>query len=120
MKDLSVLVNDEANFKPQLIKAIKKAKARSDWVLRTFISRGEYEMKTLWKSLIHPTLDYCSQLWSLVAISENINLVESVQRAFTKRIQGIYNVEYKDRLKKLNLLSTERWTQRYKIMYAGR
>ena len=86
-------MDDEVHFKPQLLKAVKKAKARSAWVLRTFISRGENEMKTLWKSLIRPHLDYCSQLWSPATISENINLMESVQRAFTKRIQGIYNLE---------------------------
>ena len=117
VKDLGVLVDNEASLRPQLLKSIKKAQARSTWVLRTFVSRGELEMKTLWKSLIRPHLDYCSQLWSPATISSNINMMEATQREFKKRIQGMHNLEYKDRLKKLKLLFTERRTQRYKIIY---
>ena len=81
------------------MKAVKKAKAKSSWVLRSFISRGKYEMVTLWKSLARPHLDYCSQLWAPATVSKNINMMESVQRNFTKRIVGLWNVPYKDRLK---------------------
>ena len=117
VKDLGVMIDDEASFKPQLIKAVKKAKAKSSWVLRTFITREKYEMVTLWKSLIRPHLDYCSQLWAPSTVSNNINLMESVQRAYTKRIKGMFYMECRDILKALGLLSTERRTQRYRIIY---
>ena len=41
-----------------------------------------------------------------------INAIEQVQRKFTKYINGFYDMSYEDRLKKLNLTSSEYWRHR--------
>ena len=46
-------------------------------------------MLTLFKSLVLSRLDYGSQLWSPFK-AKDIRLLESVQRAFTKHIQGMH------------------------------
>ena len=74
-------------------------------------------MKTLWKTLILPHLDYCSQLWSGSLNPTVISDLEGPQRAFTKRINGMRTKSYWTRLKELQLLSIERRFERYKILY---
>ena len=73
-------------------------------------------MKTLWKSLVQPRLDYCSQLWS-PSDQESINRLESVQRHFTSKVTEIKDLDYWDRLKKLQLYSQERRRERYLIIF---
>ena len=64
VKDLGVLLTDDAKFKKHINSMIKKATELVGWVLRTFKSRSKEVMTTLWKSLISHHLDYCSQLWN--------------------------------------------------------
>ena len=66
-------------------------------------------MLTLFKSLVLSRLDYGygSQLWSPYK-AKDIRLLESVQRAFTKHIQGMHTYSYADRLSMLKLYSLQR------------
>ena len=57
---------------------------------------------------VRPTLDYCSNLWSPYRKSE-IDLIESVQRRFTKCLKGMKGLQYSDRLKYLAIESLELW-----------
>ena len=61
-------------------------------------------------------LDYGSQLWSSYK-AKDISLLESVQRAFTKHIQGMHTYSYADRLSMLKLYSLQRRRDRYTIIY---
>ena len=51
---------------------------------------------------VRPLLEYCSPVWSPCSITA-INKLESVQRAFTKRLRGMSSMNYDDRLKLLGL-----------------
>ena len=73
-------------------------------------------MLTLFKSLVLSRLDYGSQLWSPFK-AKDIRLLESVQRAFTKHIQGMHTYSYADRLSMLKLYSLQRRRDRYTIIY---
>ncbi|XP_076066688.1 uncharacterized protein LOC143040028 [Oratosquilla oratoria] len=88
----------------------------ASWVLRTFSSREPQVMLTLWRALVQPTLDYCSQLWSPHEKGE-IQRLEAVQRSFTRQIQGMRELNYWDRLKELNLFSQQRRRDRYRAIY---
>ena len=55
---------------------------------------------------MRPLLEYCSPVWAPVYISD-ISLIESVQRRFTKRISGMKDLSYQQRLNKLNLETLE-------------
>ena len=51
---------------------------------------------------MRPIVEYNSVIWSPVA-KHDIELVEKVQRCFTKRLRGLRNLSYCDRLTKLGL-----------------
>src|SRR5437870_13784322 len=59
-----------------------------------------------YKSYILPILNYCSPVWSPSSVGD-ILLLESVQRVFTKKIPGLENLSYFDRIKLLNLPTLE-------------
>ena len=48
-------------------------------------------------SYVRPILEYCSVIWSPSTLAD-IDLLEDVQRFCTKRLQGLWDVPYSDRL----------------------
>lgn len=84
-------------------------------------------MKTLLKLLVRSQAEYCSVLWSPTD-QKQINLIETVQRDFTRRISKFqeYDEElkmprcmksYADRLQELKLYSLQRRRERLQILY---
>ena len=73
-------------------------------------------MITIWKTIIQPRLDYCSQLWS-PGDQGNISKLESVLRSFTAKIAGCENLDFWQHLQFLKLLSQERRRERYMIIF---
>ena len=72
-------------------------------------------MVTVWKCIVQPKLDYCSQLWS-PSDQANITRLESVMRNFTSTIEGCENMDYWERIASLCLYSQERRRERYQIL----
>ena len=63
-------------------------------------------MINIYKSLVRPNLEYCVQLWNPIPKNGNWALImelESVQRKYTRFVDGIGLLPYKDRLKKLRI-----------------
>ena len=57
----------------------------------------------LWSALqsyVAPIAMYCSQVWSPL-LHQDINVIEKVQRRYTKYLHGMSNLSYDDRLKQL-------------------
>ena len=72
-------------------------------------------MTTLYKSLVRSLLEYCCPLWNLSKVAE-IQLIEGVQRTFTSRVSGLKNLNYRERLSELKLMSLQRRRERYIIL----
>ena len=66
--------------------------------------------------MVIPLLDYCSQLWNPSQKGE-IQSLEEIQRAFTRKIDGLKDLSYWERLEKLSLYSLERRRERYGALY---
>ena len=64
VKDLGVIMTNDGKFDDHINVVVSKVNNLVSWILRTFEARDEKTMLTLWKSLVIPHLDYCSQLWS--------------------------------------------------------
>ena len=73
-------------------------------------------MMTLWKALVQPILDYCSQLWCPIRPGQ-IKQLEKIQKSFTRKISLGEKLNYWERLKQLRLFSQERRRERYRVIY---
>ena len=116
LRDLGIEISSDFTFKVHITKTVTSASRLAGWALRTFRRRGVGLMKTLWKCMIQPKLDYCSQLWS-PADQLSINTIETVQRHFLSRVVGLETMHHWDRLKTLNLPSQERRRERYMVIF---
>ena len=117
VKDLGVYINNKGDFTDHIINKTIKAKQACGCILRSFITRDEIPLMTLFRSIVQPIIDYCSVVWSPYKKKE-ICEIEQIQRNFTKKIKGMENLEYHERLKKLKIYSCERRRERYDILYA--
>ena len=76
------------------------------WVVRNVITREQSVMLNIFKSLIRPHIEYCVQIWSPTARHGNWGIImeiEDVQRRFTRMVDGIGLLPYKERLSKLSI-----------------
>ena len=116
VKDLGVTMSNDCKFTEHIKTVTKTANLKCAWVLRVFRTRASFPLLTLWKSLVLPILDYCSQLWS-PNTPGLIQTVELVQVNFLKKISGMPGLDYWDQLKHLKLFSLQRRREKYICIY---
>ena len=116
VKDLGITIQDNAKFDTQLNNIVIKCRRIAGYILRTFKTREQNVMIHLFKMLILPIAEYCSQLWS-PTYEGDILKIENIQRSFTKRISGMEDKNYVQRLSELSLYSLQRRRERYQIIY---
>ena len=73
---------------------------------RNIESRSPNVLLRLYKSIVRPHLEYAVQAWA-PWMKKDIELVESVQRRFTRMITGMQDLSYEERLARLRLRSLE-------------
>ena len=112
LRDLGVEISRDLTFNVQIQNVINSASKLAGWGLRTFRRRSKLTMMTIWKCLVQPKMDYCSQLWS-PSSQAAINQLEGVQRHFTSKIEGLEGKDYWARLAELKIYSQERRRERY-------
>ena len=115
-RDLGITMKDDATFSEHIAAIAKKGKRQAGWALRTFQSRNASLMLTLLKALIQPLLEYGCEIWN-PHLQMDITKLENVQRNFTRRIEGMEEFDYWERLQELKLNSLERRRERYMIIY---
>ena len=106
IKDLGVTVDRELKFNIHINNIVQQANQRASQILRCFLSRNPITLVRAFKTYIRPILEYASTRWSPSYIHQ-INLLESVQRSFTRRIPGCSHLSYIDRLAFLKLQTLE-------------
>ena len=94
-----------------------KVKQRIGWVFRNFMSRDHTILKTIWRSIIQPHIDYCSPLWFDPNNLSQLRSIENLQRLYTRRFSGLGDLNYWERLHTLKMFSQERRLERYRIIY---
>jgi hypothetical protein len=113
LRDLGVLLDSDLSFTLQIEKVVNSASQMVGRGLRTFRGRSSYLTLTLFKSLVQPHLDYCSQLWSPTS-QFSINKIEQVQKSLVSKITDnkLRGLSYWRKLKTLHLYSQERRRER--------
>ena len=115
VRDLGVHITPDLNWSPHINLIADKGRQLISWVLSVFHNRSEEIMMCLYKSLIRSRLEYASPLWNPYK-QEDIKTLESVQRQFTSRIEGLSDLSYYERLQALKILSLQRRRERFIII----
>jgi len=83
-----------------------KANRMLGMIKHNFVDGSKETIILLYKSLVWPHIEYCSQVWSAI-YKKDIKLIEGVQRRATKLITGMQGLNYNGRLKQLGLMKLE-------------
>ena len=97
VSDLGVIVDHELTFSAHINRLVHKAITRSKLIKKCFASRDINNLVKAFLVYVLPIVEYCSQVWSPHLVKD-IELVESVQRKFTKWLPGLRNKSYSERL----------------------
>ena len=105
------ILSDNGTFDDHIEKACKKARQKSGRLFRRFYSRNTLFLRQMFKSLVQPHLDCCSQLWSPLE-GPKLEKIEKVLKDFTKRIPELQSMNYWQRLQKMNMSCEQRRMER--------
>lgn len=104
--DLGITISNNMSFKSHIEGIVSKAYQRLAILFRGFVTRRADFMRKVYITYVRPILDYNSVVWSPTEIYL-IDLLETVQRYFTRNVPSLSNLSYLDRLSALNLESLE-------------
>ena len=103
-KDLGVTIDENLSFEEHISNKIKIANALVGRIRSSFTFLDAQTFKRLYTSLVRPHIEYAQAVWSPY-LEKYIKMLENVQIRATKLVDGIGDLDYTERLKKLDLPS---------------
>ena len=116
VKDLGVWLSADGTWTYHINDIVRRANKIAGWILSVFKCRSQEVMLTLYKALVRPILEYCCLVWSPNKIAD-IQALENVQRSFLRKIYGMSDLTYWERLETLKIMSLQRRRQRYELIH---
>ena len=101
-KDLGVTIDDEVKFEKHIALKVRIANGIVGQIRRSFAYLDCETFRHIYIAFVRPHLEYCQAVWS-PHLLKNIDLLENVQIRATKLVDGFSNLDYTERLKRLNL-----------------
>ena len=105
-RDLGVVVDSSLRFHQHIQTVAAKAGGLASSLLRSTVCRSPDFMVSLFVSHVRPILDYASCVWNTGYVGDS-RLLEQVQRRWTKQIDGLHHLSYRERLETLSLFSVK-------------
>ena len=105
-KDLGVIIDKNMKFTSQVASQVKKANKVLGMIKRNFEIGSKEVFQLLYSTLVRPHLEYAVQVWNPHCQGQKKKL-EQVQRRATKMVRELRKFSYEERIKNLNLMSTE-------------
>ena len=105
-KDLGIFIDPKLNFNDHITTTVKKARRLNGMMMRNISIKDKSIMVPLFKAIIRPVLEYGNAVWC-PHWKKDIKKIEQVQQQYTKRINGMHNLSYTERLSILRLPSLE-------------
>ena len=106
LTDLGVGFQNSLRFNNHIQTICNKARQKIFVLFKKFVTKDPKLLVQAYKTYVLPVLNYCSPIWSPHNVEE-IHMLESVQRKFTKRLKGFEQLSYKERLDKSGLICLE-------------
>ncbi len=106
--DLGVTITSDLKFSQHCINIVKNASLTALMILKAFNTGDRSTLVQLFKTYVRSKLEFSSASWNCLLLKD-IDLVEGVQRAFTRRLPGMSacNASYLQRLDMLQLQPLE-------------
>ena len=101
-KDLGVIIDSDLSFDEHISKKVRITNAIVGLIRRTFSYLDGKTFVKLYKAFVRPHLEYAQVIWS-PHLKKHIDILENVQIRATKLVDGFQNLEYRERLQRLNL-----------------
>jgi hypothetical protein len=105
-RDLGIIIDCKLAYASHISTIVAKANQRVGLLFREFITRGIRIMRKAYITYIRPLLEYNSVIWS-PCTKKHIDLIEDVQRHFTKRIPSLNSLSYPERFTAMTLQPLE-------------
>ena len=100
--DLGVTIDSELRFEEHISKKVNKANSIAGLIRRSFAHLDGNLFKQLYTAFVRPHLEYAQAVWSPIS-QKLVDMLENVQKRATKMIDGYSNLDYEERLRRLNL-----------------
>ena len=101
-KDLGVIIDDELKFEEHIMRKVRVANGIVGQIRRSFSFLDPETFRRIFVAFVRPHLEYCQAVWS-PHLLKNIDILENVQIRATKLVDGLSDLEYPERLKRINL-----------------
>jgi hypothetical protein len=105
-KDLGVHIDSELKFDEHISNKVNKANAMVGLIRRSFSYLDGDLFKKLFTSFVRPHLEYAQAVWHPHSLKQK-RIIENVQIRATKLVDGLKDLSYEERLRKLNLPTLE-------------
>lgn len=122
--DLGVVISSDLSWSEQVIRQVKKANSIGYLISKVFSSFSVSMTSKLFKTYVRPILEYSNPVWCPLLVRD-INMLESVQRRFTRLPYGVQRPSYEARLEAMSLCPLESRRRRgdliftYKALHNG-
>ena len=103
---MGVIVDSKLKFHEHVKSVANKCSALSSNILNSTLCQAKEFMILIYVSHIRPILEFASCVWNL-GYAEDTRLLEGVQRRWTKKIAGLEEFPYSQRLNILDLYSVK-------------
>jgi hypothetical protein len=103
VKDLGITITDDLEPEQHIILISKKAHRMCNLIMRTLKTHKLSIYAKAFVSLVRPSLEYATNVWSPI-YSKDINILEKVQRSFTRRAFQRCNLPKTTYLNRITLL----------------
>ncbi len=110
-KDLGIIIQNNMSPESHVNKLVRESLSLLANIRMTFNYLDENIMKKLITAIIRPRVEYAAVAWS-PHMRKHIDKIERIQRAATKMIPGMEDMEYQERLNALNLPTLEQRRKR--------
>ena len=101
-KDLGITIDSELKFEEHISRKVKIANMIVGQMRRSFSYLDCDTLRRLFVRFVRPHLEYGEAVWS-PHLARNIDAIENVQIRATKLVDGLSDLDYSERLKKLSL-----------------
>jgi len=101
-RDLGVIVANNCHPRFHVNAIVAEASQRANAILRCFQSRDPCALLRTFKVYVLPILEYVTTVWSPVQ-KRDTEAIDKMQRRFTKRLAGLGDYSYSERLQSLEL-----------------